>query len=481
MPSPSTGFEHILDDCVVAIQEQGQTVENCLARYPAHREELEPLLCLVARLESARTLKAPAALRQLPRSSIEAQQAEAEQAPDDPHPLRDAVQKVRFIFRWPGDLRGGQPSWFLRRRRATIMIGALIAVLMLAGAGTVHASADALPGHALYPVKTTVEDVRLAVSISDAEDARLRLEFAARRLDEVIALMEEGEAQDVGQTPAEYVEQALADYAVQVERALDSFREDTTLSTDDQALLASLLVQSLPGHRAKLAVLLAPVLAADQPATARPGVALAVSAYEQARAHALDVATGADGEIIESLPALPQPPSPDLPPQPPTPVPLPQLPTPAPSLPPSTAVPTPRPPTSVPSLHPPTATPLPQPPAAVPSPQLSTAVASPQSPTPTPSLQRPTSIPSPQPPTSVPSPQPPTSAPSPQPPTLAPSRQPPTSVPSPQPPTPIPSLEWPDWPTLPVVPTPPDWPTPPKVPVPPGWPTPPAWPTPPEE
>ena len=63
MCKPSTRFADILDSCVTAIEEHGKTVAECLAQYPDQREELEPLLHLVARLRAARTLQAPSEFR----------------------------------------------------------------------------------------------------------------------------------------------------------------------------------------------------------------------------------------------------------------------------------------------------------------------------------------------------------------------------------------------------------------------------------
>src|SRR5256712_13834796 len=44
-------FNSILDECLAAIQ-QGETVDECLARYPVHAERLERLLTLADRVRS---------------------------------------------------------------------------------------------------------------------------------------------------------------------------------------------------------------------------------------------------------------------------------------------------------------------------------------------------------------------------------------------------------------------------------------------
>lgn len=65
---------------------------------------------------------------------------------------------------------------------------ALIAVLVVGGAGTAYASQDALPGDALYGVKEITEAVRSKVSVTDESRIAWNIERAQRRLDEARAL-----------------------------------------------------------------------------------------------------------------------------------------------------------------------------------------------------------------------------------------------------------------------------------------------------
>jgi hypothetical protein len=72
-------------------------------------------------------------------------------------------------------------------------LGAAAALLLLVAVSfaLVQASAAALPGMALYPVKLAVEDARLWLAPAEDEPA-LHLEFARRRLAEIEALAEQG-------------------------------------------------------------------------------------------------------------------------------------------------------------------------------------------------------------------------------------------------------------------------------------------------
>lgn len=79
------------------------------------------------------------------------------------------------------------------------IIGILVAITTLlsgAGAGTVYASQSALPDEALYDLKLWSEEARLDLAQSPETDLALHLEFADRRLEEMLALQAAGE--DVG-------------------------------------------------------------------------------------------------------------------------------------------------------------------------------------------------------------------------------------------------------------------------------------------
>ncbi len=102
------------------------------------------------------------------------------------------------------------PSSFFRRlwhSTAFMATGAATVILCL-GAGVTYASASALPGELLYPVKRSVESVRLAVA-SDGGAMDLRLDFAERRLAEAI-----GSPEVSGEVLAEFSYQISAALAI---------------------------------------------------------------------------------------------------------------------------------------------------------------------------------------------------------------------------------------------------------------------------
>jgi len=259
MHSTAICFEDILDNCILAIQTQGTTVEDCLSRYPTRRGELEPLLQLTVRLQAAHTLRAPAEFRRTAvtrmRNLIATRPRQVSQPVIRPVPLHHIWQVYK-------------------RFSVTIMLSVVIAVSLLIGGGAVLASADALPGDALYPVKAVIETVQLAVSPDDASDAKLHLAFAARRLDEVAILLEESRPEDIWR--------ALTNYTTQLESASAFVGEGSNLPPNTRVALANPMVTDLDRHEAQLTAMLN-----QAPETTRPALHLALAAGQLGEVTAL--------------------------------------------------------------------------------------------------------------------------------------------------------------------------------------------------
>jgi hypothetical protein len=100
----------------------------------------------------------------------------------------------------------------------TIMV-VLIAVVMVFGGATAtaYASQAALPGDALYPVKTGLEYTQVALTGDAYNRAQLHLRFAQRRMDEITELLEQGRYKDVEKAAAEfelYIQNAMGDLQI---------------------------------------------------------------------------------------------------------------------------------------------------------------------------------------------------------------------------------------------------------------------------
>lgn len=94
-----------------------------------------------------------------------------------------------FLFMW----------W--QRRWATAM--ATVMVACLASLGVLAASVNALPSGFFYPVKTTTEQMRLSLTVSDVDRAQLQLEYTERRLTEMTRMAGRGDTETVLMLAAE--------------------------------------------------------------------------------------------------------------------------------------------------------------------------------------------------------------------------------------------------------------------------------------
>jgi hypothetical protein len=133
------------------------------------RAELDELIDIAASIRPRPIPAMPASARLRVRSAL----------------LWDIAESSERRPRWYQQLVPNQwPTWATRSIAA-----AVVATIMTAAAGSaaVSASHDALPGNALYPVKTTVEQLQLAWTTDDAERATQYMDIAARRAAEASA------------------------------------------------------------------------------------------------------------------------------------------------------------------------------------------------------------------------------------------------------------------------------------------------------
>jgi hypothetical protein len=171
-------LNNILDECLERILVNGETAEQCLERYPKYAAELKPLL-----LTATATNEAIVDVTPSPEFKARARyQLRVGMAGSD-------VKKKRFFFAW-------QPRW------AVAVVAALVVVLL--GSGTVLAadSENTIPGNPLYAVKLATENVRLALTSSDAAKAELYATLVDRRAAEIERLMERGKTELARRTVA---------------------------------------------------------------------------------------------------------------------------------------------------------------------------------------------------------------------------------------------------------------------------------------
>lgn len=168
--SKKSEFDNILDECLERLM-SGETIEACLAAYPAYAAELEPLLRMAVDAWEAAAIKPRPEFRD--RAGYEFQAAICEMEP----------VKARSFFGW-------LPRW------AAVVAGVIVVVL-LAGTGTVAASANSLPDEPLYQVKLATEAVRLTFITSALGKAELYAKFADERVEEIVRMAEKGKVEQV--------------------------------------------------------------------------------------------------------------------------------------------------------------------------------------------------------------------------------------------------------------------------------------------
>ena len=94
------------------------------------------------------------------------------------------------------------------------LIAIIIVVVMLFGgaSATAYASQSALPGDALYPLKTSLEQTQAALARDAYSQAQIYMQFAQKRLDEIGDLLQEGRFSDVKIASGEFeyqIQQAI--------------------------------------------------------------------------------------------------------------------------------------------------------------------------------------------------------------------------------------------------------------------------------
>ena len=183
----------ILAACLDEIAAGTATVEECLARHEDIRGELEPLLRLGLDVEA------------LPRISPSNAFKATTKAVLMEHVHKEQASRTRSSFGFVAFLR---PMWV----RALAITAAVVIVISSAGAGTVYAAGDSLPGETLYTVKTGWEDVRDWLETDDGASAALQIEFSGRRLEEIARLLEMDSAE---------LSRALSGYDGNLQKALE--------------------------------------------------------------------------------------------------------------------------------------------------------------------------------------------------------------------------------------------------------------------
>jgi hypothetical protein len=136
------------------------SVEDCVSRHPELEKDLYSLVKIAGSLK-----------------------------PDKVIPSPEFKERTRtLLFDEESRLKNETPglwgwSRLISARVLTTVITLLFA-LVIAGGSTVYASQRSLPGDTLYPVKTGIENIQMALTPGTVAKANLRLKLVQRRIDE---------------------------------------------------------------------------------------------------------------------------------------------------------------------------------------------------------------------------------------------------------------------------------------------------------
>jgi hypothetical protein len=299
----------ILDQCLERLL-HGESVEQCLERYPEHAAELRPLLETASAASQALDIEPSEDFRARARYQL---RAELDRQPP---------RRRWFAFGW-------QPRW--------VMVALVVLAIVLAGSGTVAAADDSMPDSPLYPVKLATENVRLALSSSDVRRAELYAALVERRVAEIAYLIEKGKVKRL-----ERAAQRLRTYLAKMsalplapERLATTARApseqpateqpQTTLTQrepmPEAAELSARKLAALRQERDRLRVLLG-YYAVTHPARLRAILERAPDSAKPAIRRAIAVSVASYKEVLERLhqadaPEQPEGPEPNDEPQPP--------------------------------------------------------------------------------------------------------------------------------------------------------------------
>src|SRR5512133_2811611 len=180
--------DRLLQTCLDLIRNGHLSMEEVLALYPEHVEEFRPRLEAMLWLTQATPLfePRPGFVHASQRRLVE--RIKQESAVQTGVPVAPAVSLG--FFAWLS-------NFFGQKRFAVqfAVVLVLIIALFVSSTGVALAAQDTIPGDNLYPVKLAVENLQLAVTTSAAGEARLRTDFAKRRLLEIQSLVLEGRYQ----------------------------------------------------------------------------------------------------------------------------------------------------------------------------------------------------------------------------------------------------------------------------------------------
>lgn len=170
------------------------------------------------------------------------------------------LEKVMMIGIFRQNRENNSMSRTMKLSYSIALVALLLIFFLFSGAGiTAYAAQSALPGDALYSLKTSIEQAQVRLAADAAKIAELHLEFAERRLVEISGLIAEGRYGDIDRATQEFeyhVQQALQ--AMETVAAGDPLRAQQLAARVTAALseyarsLAGMMLNVPEGTRASM-------------------------------------------------------------------------------------------------------------------------------------------------------------------------------------------------------------------------------------
>ena len=182
-------IQDTVDDCLQRIG-AGESLESCLARYPQHAEELQGILGLALAVQALPVPRASGKSIQVGRQRMLSAAKRLNEQPVSKSVLsRYAENRNARIF--------GKEKQDMRFLTRLVIALALAASGVLALGSTVAASANTIPGDLLYPVKTTMQDVRVLLAAEPEQRAQLWVDIQATRQADIQSVLDLKRVADV--------------------------------------------------------------------------------------------------------------------------------------------------------------------------------------------------------------------------------------------------------------------------------------------
>jgi hypothetical protein len=126
-----------------------------------------------------------------------------------------------------------------RKIAYSTLLAIIVGLVMLFGgaSATAYASQSALPGDALYPIKTSLEQTQVALARDAYSQAQIYMQFAQRRLDEINELLQEGRYADI--------DAAAGEFEFHIQQAMLALQTVMTGDPEQGAVLSQEISQAL--------------------------------------------------------------------------------------------------------------------------------------------------------------------------------------------------------------------------------------------